>query len=401
MIAQRFPDPRLHWTRPLLRTPFHARTSEANVLNAWGPWGGYTTALAYEDEAMEHTAIRNQASLYDLSPMVKYRVTGRDAVAFLDRLTIRNVGKLPVGGVHYTAWCDDAGHVLDDGTLFRPGPEDFLLCCQERHLPWLLDSAAGFDAGVEEVTEAIAALSLQGPTSAAVLRAAGVTAVETLKPFRLTRTILAGIALTVSRTGFTGDLGYELWTTPDRALDLWDALMAAGTLHGLRPVGSNALNLARIEAGFLIAGMDFVSADTAVRADRARSPFELGLGWMIDWQKGHFTGRRALLAERETGSTWALVGLDIDGNVPAEHALVCHRRTREVGQITAAAWSPATKRNLALAHLRRPYNSSADLWVEVYALRELEYAKLMLRARVMPRPFFDPPRRRATPPADF
>jgi aminomethyltransferase len=402
MKETRFPDARQHWRQPLLPTPFHARTAEANRLNAWGPWGGYTTALAYEDEAMEYSAIRNQASLYDLSPMVKYRITGKDAAAFLDRLTLRHVAKLPVGAVHYTAWCDDAGHLLDDGTLFRHGPSDFLLCCQERHLPWLLDSAVGFDARIEEITESVAALSLQGPTAAAVLRAAGVTTVETLKPFRLTRATLAGIDLTVSRTGFTGDLGYELWTTPDRALDLWDALMAAGEIHGLRPIGTNALNLARIEAGFIITGMDFVPADTAVRADRARSPFELGLDWMIDWGKGHFNGRRALVAEKAKGSTWALVGLDIDGNVPADHAIVYHGRTREVGQITAAAWSPATKRNVALAHLRRPYHEkNADLWVEIYALRELQYAKLMLRARVTERPFFNPARRRATPPADF
>lgn len=402
MTPHRLPDPRQHWRQPLLPTPFHARTSAANRLNAWGPWGGYTTPLAYEDEAMEYTAIRNQASLYDLSPMVKYRITGKGAVAFLDHLTVRNVAGLAVGAVHYTAWCDDAGHVLDDGTLFRHGPRDFLLCCQERHLPWLLDSAIGFDAHIEEITEEIAALSLQGPTSAAILRAAGVAAVETLKPFRLTRTILEDIPLTLSRTGFTGDLGYELWTTPDRALDLWDALMAASALHGLRPIGTNALNLARIEAGFLIAGMDFVPAGAAVRADRTRSPLELGLDWMIDWDKGHFTGRRALLAERAAGSRWALVGLDIDGNVPAEQAIVYQAKRREVGQITAAAWSPATKRNIALAHLRRPHDTGdADLWVEIYALRELQYAKLMLRARVTPRPFFNPPRRRATPPADF
>ena len=401
MIATRFQDARLHWTRPLLQTPFHARTAAANRLNAWGPWGGYTTALVYEDEAMEHTAIRNQSSVYDLSPMVKYRITGGGAAAFLDRLTLRNVARLPVGAVHYTAWCDDAGHLLDDGTLFRHGADDFMLCCQERHLPWLIDSAIGFDARVEEITEEVAALSLQGPTSAAVLRAAGVGAVETLKPFRLTRARLAGMDLTLSRTGFTGDLGYELWTTPDRALDLWDALVEAGSLHGLRPIGTNALNLARIEAGFIITGMDFVPADTALRADRARSPFELGLDWMIDWQKGHFTGRRALLAEKAEGSRWSLVGLDIDGNVPAEHALIYHNKKREVGHITAAAWSPATKRNIALAHLRRPYDTADTLWVEIYALRELQYVKLMLRARVTPRPFFAPPRRRATPPADF
>jgi aminomethyltransferase len=402
MENRAFQDPRLHWRQPLKPSPFHARTEAANRLNAWGPWGGYTTALAYEDEATEYTAIRNQASLYDLSPMVKYRVTGPDAAAYLDRLMLRNAGKLKVGQVHYTAWCDDAGKLLDDGTLFRHGPADFLLCCQERHLPWLLDSAIGFEAQVEEVTEAIAALSLQGPCSFSVLRAAGFGAVETLKPFQIARVPFGPGELTISRTGFTGDLGYELWTTPDRALELWDRLMEAGALWGLRPIGTNALNLARIEAGFIITNMDFVPADIAVRNDRARSPFELGLDWMIDWDKGHFNGRRALVAEKARGSTWALVGLDIEGNVPAEHALIYHGRKREVGHITVAAWSPATKRNIALAHLRRPYHEkNGDLWVEIYALRELQYQKLMLRARVTERPFFNPPRRRATPPADF
>ena len=303
MMADRAsPTPRLHWKQPLLPTPFHARTSEANRLNAWGPWGGYTTALAYEDEAMEYTAIRNQASLYDLSPMVKYRIAGPDAAAFLDRLTIRNVAKLPVGAVHYTAWCDDAGHLLDDGTLFRHGADGLPallpgapppLAPRQRHSASTPTSRRSPRPSPPSPSRARPPPPSSAPPAS--------RAVETLKPFRLTRATLAGIELTVSRTGFTGDLGYELWTTPDRALDLWDALMAAGALHGLRPIGTNALNLARIEAGFIITGMDFVPADTAVRADRARSPFELGLDWMIDWQKGHFTGRRALLAEKRQG----------------------------------------------------------------------------------------------------
>jgi aminomethyltransferase len=404
MKETRFPDPRLHFREPLRQTPFHAHTAPLNLLNAWGPWAGYTTALAFDDESMEYTAIRNQASVYDLSPMVKYRIGGPDAPAYLNRLMLRDAAKLGVGRVHYTAWCDDDGKLLDDGTLFHLGETEYLLCCQERHLPWFLDSAIGFDAQVAEVTEDIAALSLQGPTSFAVLRAAGFGAAAALRPFQLAACPWGDGTLTISRTGFTGDLGYELWTTPDRALELWDLLFEAGALHGIRPVGSNALNLARIEAGFIITNLDFVPADQALRADRARSPFELGLEWMVDFGKGHFNGRRALIAEKAKGtSAWALVGLDIEGNVPAEHALVYHDKKREVGHITAAAWSPATKRNIALAQLRRPYDAAknGNLWVEVYAMRELQYHKLMLRARVTERPFFTHPRRRATPPADF
>ncbi len=396
-------DPRLHYKTPLKQTPFHARTAAANRLNSWGPWGGYTTAMVFEDDAMEYTAIRNGASVYDLCPMVKYRIHGADTGAYLSRLTVRNAAKLSVGGVQYTIWCDDAGKIIDDGTLFRLAEDDYRICCQERHLPWLLDSALGFDVTVSEVTEDIAALSLQGPCSYAVLKAAGFN-VETLKPFRMATFPFDGGELMISRTGFTGDLGYELWTTPDHALALWDHLFAAGAPWGIRPIGTAALDLARIEAGFIITNMDFVPSHQAVREDRVRSPFELGLDWLIDWDMGHFTGRRALLAERDNGtSEWALVGLDIEGNVSAEHALIYHDKKHEVGHITAAAWSPTSKRNIALAQMKRPYHAgkSGNLWVEVYALRELQYVKLMLKATICDRPFFVPARRRVTPPGLF
>jgi aminomethyltransferase len=390
-----------HYKIPLKQTPFHPRTATANRLNNWGAWAGYTTALCYGDEAMEHTAIRNAASIYDLCPMVKYRITGRQAADYLNRLTVRNAAMLSVGSVHYTVWCDDDGKVLDDGTLFRYGPDDYLLCCQERHLPWLLDSAIGYDAQIREVTEEVAALSLQGPCTATVLANAGFD-VSAVKPFRMAKFKLGDADLTISRTGFTGDLGYELWTTPDQALALWDALMAAGAYCGIRPIGTNALNVARLEAGFIITNMDFIPADQAVREDRVRSPFELSLDWMIDWDKGHFTGRRALNAERDNGSSkWALVGLDIDGNVSCEGSLIYHAKKTEVGHITAAAWSPATKRNLAIAQIKRPYHKGDDLWVEIYALRELQYVKLMQKVVPMDRPFFAPARRRATPPDPF
>ena len=394
-------DPRLHYQTPLKQTHFHPRTMAANRMNSWGPWAGYTTALVYDDEAMEYTAIRNAASVYDLCPMVKYRVTGPGAAAYLNRLTVRDVSRLSVGGVHYTVWCDDAGKLVDDGTLFRLGPDDYRICCQERHLPWLHDSAYGFDLRIVDETEQVAALALQGPCSANVLQVAGFD-VSSLKPFRMASFPFGAGHLMISRTGFTGDLGYELWTSPENALPLWDALFVAGALYGLRPIGSNALNLARIEAGFILTNLDFIPVQQAVREDRARSPLEMGLDWMIDWDKGHFNGRRALLAERDGGtSKWALVGLDIDGNVSAEGSLLYHNRKTEAGFITAAAWSPTTKRNIAIAQIGRKYASGSNLWVEIYALRELQYAKLMVPVRVVARPFFNPPRKRATPPERF
>ena len=389
-----------HYETPLLKTPFHPRTEAANKLWSWGNWGGYTTALAFDDLAMEHSAIRNSASVYDLCPMIKYRIEGPDAADFLNRLTVRNAGKLSVGGVHYTAWVNDQGHILDDGTLFRLGPERYRLCCQERHLPWLLDSAHGFAVTVTEETTDVAALSLQGPTSAEVLRLAGFD-INGLKPFRMAEFALDTGRLMISRTGFTGDLGYELWTTPDLALSLWDRLFEAGKLHGLRPIGTEALNIARIEAGFIITGMDFIPADTCVREDRLRSPLEVGLGWLVDWDKGHFTGKAALMRQRDRGADWSFVGLDIDGNIPAEGAILYHGQKLEVGVITAACWSPVLKQNIALAQIRTTHAKGADIWAEIYALRELHYEKLMMRARVVGRPFYAPDRRRATPPGRF
>jgi aminomethyltransferase len=389
-----------HYETPLLTTPFHERTKAANKLWAWGNWGGYATVMTYEDLSMEHSAIRNTATVYDLCPMIKYRVDGPGAAAYLNRLTVRNAGRLSVGSVHYTAWVDDRGHLLDDGTLFRLGPDSFRLCCQERHLPWLLDSAFGFDVTIVEETEAVAALSLQGPTSAEVLRLAGF-AIDGLKPFRMAEFPFETGRLMISRTGFTGDLGYELWTTPELALALWDRLFDAGHLHGLRPIGTEALNIARLEAGFIITGMDFTPADICLREDRLRSPLEMGLGWLIDWEKGHFTGKAALQRQRARGTDWSFVGLEIDGNIPADGAILYHDQKREAGVITAACWSPTLKKNIALAQIKTQFAAGDNIWAEIYALRELHYEKMMMRAQVIDRPFFSPERRRATPPGRF
>lgn len=395
----------LHPLTQVLPTPFHGRTSILAAANDWTSWAGYTVVRTYRDVELEHSAIRNTSTLFDLSPMVKYRIEGPDSERYLNRLTIRNVAMLSPGRVQYTAWCDDDGKVMDDGTLYRLRRDEFRLCCQERHLPWLDAAAFGYDVAIEDVTEEVVGLALQGPTSFAVLKDAGLEDAGALKPFQVQMFSLdkAGDVL-LSRTGFTGDLGYELWTPQDKALDLWDTLWDAGQLHGIVPIGTSALNIARIEAGYIAANADFVAAEQAVRTDRRRSPYEIGLGWMVDLNKEHFNGKRALTAERENNTArWCLVGLDIADNKPAEQSLVYHARRKDIGHITSAVWSPTCKRNIALAQLRRPYGETAceDLWVEIYVMRELEWRRLMKRAEVVKPPFFKTPRRRVTPPDLF
>ena len=392
-----------HYLQPLLHTPFHERARALSQLDSFVPWAGYTTVDVFTTVEHEYFAIRNAATLYDLTPMVKYRVAGPDAQRYLNRLVTRDVARLKVNRVSYCVWCDDSGHVIDDGTIFRLGEQEYRLCTAERQIDWLLDSARGFDVQVEEVTEQIAALALQGPTSCALLKRLGLAGVELLKPFELGAFETSGLRLTVSRTGFTGDLGYELWVAPQDAIALWDALLAIGKSRGVRPIGSSALNLARIEAGFLAPNVDFVSAEQTLRVGTARSPFELGLGWLVDFEKGHFTGRRALLAEQRRGPRRQLVGLDIDGNKPAVNALLYTDRSAraEVGSVSSAMWSPTCKRNIALAMVDASHIAlGSTVWAEIYLNRELVWERRMCRARVVERPFFAPDRRRVTPPAD-
>jgi aminomethyltransferase len=397
-------SPAPHFLQPLLKTPFHERTRALSQVDSFLPWAGYTTVDVFTAVEQEYFAIRNATTLYDLTPMVKYRIAGPDAVPYLNRLVTRNLAKLKPDRVAYCVWCNDAGHLLDDGTVFRLGDGDYRLCTAERQIDWLLDSAIGFDVEITEITENIAALAMQGPTSCAVLKVAGLTGVERLKPFEIGYFSLKGRALTVSRTGFTGDLGYELWMDPEAAEEVWDELMAAGRSRGIRAIGSQALNIARIEAGFLSPHVDFVSAEQTIRTGRDRSPLELGLAWLVDFEKGHFTGRRALLAEQGRGPRRQLVGLDIAGNKPAHNALLytAANGKHAIGSVSSATWSPTCKRNIALAMVDAPYfQLGSTIWAEIYLNRELVWERRMSRAQVVERPFFAPDRRRATPPAEF
>jgi aminomethyltransferase len=393
-----------HFRRAVYETPFHPRTSALNIRCEWHRWKDYITADAYFDPALEYAAIRNACAVFDITPMTKHRIAGPDALAYLNRLVVRDVAKIKPGRVGYTVWCNDNGHVIDDGTVFHLRPGDYRLCSQERQLDWLTRSAHGFDVSIVEDTHDVAALALQGPTSCALLKAMGFTGIEKLSPFGLTYFPFAGGELMISRTGFTGDLGYELWIDPSRALALWDELFDKGELYGIRPMGTHALDVARIEAGFLQAHVDFLPADQAIKLDRARSPFELDLAWLVAFDKGNFNGRRALLEEKKRGSRYRLVRLEIEGNKPAHSSYIYADRNKGevVGTITSAEWSPSTKKNIAVASMHMPWGRKEDeLWVDIYYQKELEWSRVMARARVIEGAFFDPPRRRATPAADF
>ena len=394
-----------HFRHAVYRTPFHSRTAAVNQLNLWHRWKDYTVADAYFDVSLEYTAIRNSCAVFDLSPMTKHRVTGPDALPFLNRLVTRDVAKIKPGRVGYCVWCDDEGQVIDDGTIFHLAENEYRLCSQERQLDWLLTSALGFDVEIREETDDVAALAFQGPTSCAVLKKLGLAGIESLTAFGLRTFAFEGTPLMVSRTGFTGDLGYELWIAPQYAELLWDRLFAAGRDYGIRPMGTVALEMSRIEAGFVQAGIDFLPADRAVRPERTRSPFELDLAWLVDFNKPNFTGRRALLEEKRRGSRYRLVKLDIDGNKPARDAFIYDKEgsgRQVIGTVTSALWSPSAKTNIALASVRAAWGKPGDeLWAEIYYQKELKWNRTMARCVVMDGPFFDPPRRRQTPAPDF
>jgi aminomethyltransferase len=382
--------------------PFHERLVAHNRQQSWVNWMGYASPSVLDNVEFEYFAIRNQSTLFDISPMCKYAITGPDAETVVNRLVTRDIRKLKPGRVAYCIWCDEDGNVVDDGTVFRLSETEFRLCCQEPQLSWLEDIAWGFDVSISDVTRDIAGLALQGPTSCALLKDLGLAGIETLKTFGIAGFEIAGAVVTISRTGFTGDLGYELWMRPADAPKVWDALMDAGKLRGLRVIGYEALEMARIEAGFLLPKVDFLSAQTVLRADRANTPYELCLEWLVALDKPHFNGRRALVDLSKQTPRRKLVAIEIERDKPAHNALVYHRKTREVGMVTSALWSPTCKRNIAYAWLDAPYGQSVtdDLWVEIYLQKEIRWQRRMVRCKLVDKPFFAHPRRAATPPAD-
>ncbi len=388
-----------------LRSPFYSRISALDTRNQWHEWKGYSSADALYCEEMEYFAIRNATAVFDLTPMTKYHISGPDAAEYINRLVTRDMDKIKPGRVAYAVWCDDRGQVIDDGTIFHLKQGEYRLCSQERHFAWLQTAAIGFDVSIVLETEDVAALAVQGPTSFSILKKMGLDGLGELKLFGLMNFDFDGADLMVSRTGFTGDLGYELWISPDKAELLWDALFEAGKLHGIRVIGTHALELARIEAGYLAAYEDFLPAVSTVRNGRTRSPLELGLGWLVDFKKPNFNGRRALAEEQRRGSTWRLVKLDIEGNKPAHHSYIFAKKKgnkKEIGFVTSAVWSPVCKQNIAIGTVRTPHGEvGSTVWVEIYYQREMHWSRTMAKATVVDKPFWFPPRRSVTPPGPY
>jgi aminomethyltransferase len=388
--------------RPKL-TPFHPRQAELNIREAWGVWNGYKFAEHYYDPEYEYFCIRNQCGTYDICPMQKYEIKGEDAEAMLNRMVTRDVRKIGINRVAYTVWCTDEGRIIDDGTIFRLAENHFVLKCGSPCTAWLRKSAFGFDdVTVTDISDRLAGLSLQGPTSCAVLRKMGLDGIENARAFDILHFPFKGDTLRVSRTGFTGDLGYELWIPNELALEVWDALYAAGADYGIQPYGEAATNMARMEAGFIMPYIDFNEALKTVHFEHDQTPFELQLGWLVDFEKPHFSGRAALLEEKQRGPRWTLTRLDIEGNWPAEGSIIYDTEAckKTIGYVTSAMWSPTVKANIALAMIETRF-LKGNIWVEIYKSKDLRPYRRMARGTIRTKPFWMPDRARATPPADY
>ena len=387
----------------LKHSHFHERQAALNLRDAWSSWNGYKFADYYYDEEYEYFCIRNTCGTYDICPMQKYFIKGPDAQAMLNRMVTRNIANMLENRVTYVCWCTEEGRMIDDGTIFKLGPDKFMLTCGSPSLAWLKKASYGFEQlTIEDLSDNIAALSLQGPTSCAVLKAMGLDGIDTLKPFQIGHFPFADGELMVSRTGFTGDLGYELWIEPALALRLWDALYNAGEDYGIQPYGESATNMARLEAGFIMPDMEFNEALKTVHFQHDQTPFELNLGWLVDFKKPHFNGRRALLEDKKNGPSYTLVKLDIEGNKTAEGSYIYANKacTKEIGYVTSAMWSPAVKANIALAMIKTKY-LTGELYAEIYYEKELRHYDKVARCTIVNKPFWAPERARATPPPNF
>jgi aminomethyltransferase len=397
----------------LRTTPFHARTGPLSEGQAWRRWAGYVVASSYElSHDREYHAIRNSAALFDVSPLYKYLVTGRDARRLLDHVVTRNVGKAKVGQVLYTPWCDNDGKQIDDGTISVLDDQTFRMTAADPTLRWLHLNSQGLEVGIQDVSETTAAVSLQGPSARAILQIAAERDLSGLKYFRLTPAKIRGIPVTISRTGYTGDLGYEVWVDAPQAVPLWDALIEAGTPYGITPAGMLALDVARIEAGLLLIEVDYFSSRHALIEAQKSSPLELGLAWTVATDKERYNGQAALEAERARGPAWQFTGLRVDWDsleflyaqmglpprLPSQAwrtsvpVYANGRSGRQVGYATSGGWSPLLKQYMALVHLESQFaKPGTELLMEI----TVEHQRKSARARVTPLPFFNPERKRS------
>ena len=391
-------------------TAFHSRTAPLNRKMQWREWSGYFASSVYADfHDIEYNAIREAAALIDVSPLYKYQVTGPDATRLVDRVITRDATRLAVGGVVYTPWCDENGKVVDDGTVHRLDERRYRWTAADPQLRWLRQNSAGLDVDITEETEATAALALQGPLSRDVLEAATGESFADLGYFKRRPAKVGRVAVDVSRTGYTGDLGYELWIPTERAVGVWDTLVKAGRAHGLRPAGMVALDVVRLEAGLILLEVDYTSARHAMNPEQNYSPFEIGLGRLVNFDKGDFVGRLALEREsRAGGPARRLVGLQLDwygieglydaqGLPPAISPTVDRSPVpvfsggRQVGRATSHGWSPILKQAIALASVPPQYEAPGSHLEMEWTV---EGRRGRVPATVVPLPFLDLARKR-------
>lgn len=394
-------------------TPFHERTAALCASSRWKQWAGYHAVCSYDvTHEREYFAFRHSAGLLDVTPLFKYEVTGPDAGPFLSFVLAKDAKKLKPGAVAYVCWTDEKGKILDDGTITRFAEDRYRMTAALPTFAWLERHSRGFKVKIEDVSDKIASLALQGPNSRAILKKASDADVERLGFFKMTQGSVGGLPAVITRTGYTGDLGYEVWVENRHALKLWDALMEAGKDYGIEPAGLDALDVSRIEAGFILLDVDYFSAKDCVLESRKSTPYEVGLGWTVQLEREPFVGQKALAAAKDSPEK-CFVGLEIDweqlerlfdeAGLPPQlpiaawrSAVPVYKDGEQVGRATSGAWSPTLKKNLALATIDAAH---AALGSELEIETTVEYRRKTVRATVVARPFFDPPRKKDTPAA--
>lgn len=394
-------------------TVFHERTFDLCESLNYREWSGYYAVSSYEaHHEHEYNAIRNAAALIDITPLFKYRLTGKDATRLVDRVITRDMKKVAVGQVIYTPWCDEQGKVIDDGTVSRLEENTYRWTAADPSLRWFTQNATGMDVQIEDISESVGALALQGPTSGRLLKSLVNDAdIANLKYFRVTKATIAGVPLEISRTGYTGDLGYEIWIAVDKAIKVWDALMEHGRAFDIHPAGMLALDVSRIEAGLLLIDIDFNSSKKALIEEQKYSPFEMGLGRLVSLDKNRFVGQAALVEEAKRGAAREIVGLEIDwpqveslyeavGLPPAVSpiasrvAVPIFKEGVQIGKATSSTWSPTLKKMIALATIKREF---ARPGTRVQFEMTVEAVRHQVRATVVKTPFFNPKRKTSTP----
>jgi len=393
-------------------TAFHERTlALCHSLN-YREWSGYYTVSVYEvHHEHEYNAIRNACALIDISPLYKYLVTGKDATKLVNRIITRDINKVAVGQVIYACWCDEDGKVIDDGTVTRLEENKYRWTAADPSLRWFRQNGLNMDVQIEDISEQTAALALQGPTSGKLLKTVSDADIANLKYFRKTSGKIAGVPVDISRTGYTGDLGYEIWIPWNDAVKVWDELMAKGKQFDIHAAGMLALDVARVEAGLLLIEVDYTSSKKALIASQKYSPYELGFGKMVHLDKENFIGKKALLRDTKNGVARQLVGLEVDWvEVEEQHdkfglspaapsqasrvAVPVYSDGQQVGKATTTAFSPLLKKLIALASVKGEFSKpGTKLQMEL----TIEAQRLKTTATVVPLPFFNPKRKTATP----